>query len=60
VEDMLLAKEDRKELKKYGVSSFVPVVSGELNVKLGDRKGFVRFVYDIRQSKVLHIEEKIF
>jgi len=60
IEDMHLAKEDRDELKKYDVSSFVPVIFGELKMELGDRKGRVRFVYDIKQKKVLNIEEKIF
>ena len=60
IDDMRLAKEDRDELKKYDVSTFVPVVFGELEMELGDRKGRVRFIYDIKQKKVLNIEEKIF
>jgi len=60
IDDMRLAKEDLDELKKYDVSSFVPVVFGELEMKLSDRTAFVRFVYDIKQKKVLDIEEKIF
>jgi len=54
VNDLPLAKEDKEELKKYGFSGFVPVVRGELVVKQQSEER-ARFVYDIKQKKVLDI-----
>jgi len=57
--DLPLAKEDKDRLKKYDISFFVPVVEGNLSIKQGDQKSFARFVYDIKQKKVVDIGFKI-
>ncbi len=57
--DLPLAKEDKDRLKKYDISFFVPVVEGNLSIKQGDQKSFARFVYDIKQKKVMDIGFKI-
>ena len=57
--DLPLAKEDKDRLKKYDISFFVPVVEGNLSIKQADQKSFARFVYDIKQKKVVDIGFKI-
>jgi len=57
--DVPLAKEYKERLKKYDISFFVPIVEGNLSIKQGDQKSFARFVYDIKQKKVVDIGFKI-
>jgi len=60
LKELPLAKEDRAELKKYGVVPFVPILQGDLVVREGKRRGEVKFIYDLAEQRVLEIEEKIF
>ena len=57
--DLPLAKEDKDKLKKYNISFFVPIVEGNLSIQQADQKSFARFVYDIKQKKVVDIGFKI-
>ena len=54
-----LPKEDKKELKKYDITFYVPIVKGEFIFKEENRKGRATFVYDLQNKKVLNIEYKI-
>ncbi len=57
--DLPLAKEYKDELKKYNIAFFVPVVQGDLSIKQGHDRSFSRFVYDIKEKKVVDIGYKI-
>ena len=57
VNDLPLPKEDKEELKKFDVSGYVPIIEGNLTIKQGKNVSFARFVYDIKNKKVLEVEE---
>ena len=58
--DIHIADEYKRELKKYNITFYVPVIEGKLTIKQGSYKSFARFIYDIQKKRVLDIGYKIF
>jgi len=55
IDNLPLPKEERLKLKKYGVTTFVPIVQGHLCMKRPKHDECVRFVYNLAEKKVLDI-----
>lgn len=58
--DIHIADEYKRELKKYNITFYVPVIEGKLTIEQGSYKSFARFIYDIQKKRVLDIGYKIF
>jgi len=54
-----IAKEYKKELKKYDIVFYAPIVKGKFQFQEEEKKGKAIFVYDIKNKKVLELEYRI-
>jgi len=58
--DVDLPNAYKKELQRFAIGFYVPIVQGRLSIKYGTSRGFATFIYDIQKQRILAVEYKIF
>ena len=57
--DIRIAQEYKKELQKFQIAFYVPVIRAKVTFKENTKKYNATFIYDIKQKKVLDIGYKV-